>query len=354
MNDKEFQNIIPPLTSEEFNQLEMNILKEGIREPIITWNNFIIDGHNRYKIAVKHGLSYTTIAKEFDSRDAVVEWMILNQFGKRNLSTYQRSLLALNLKPMFQEKIKSKSKRSKTNIKKQIAKIVGVSQNTITKVEKIQKNASNEIKDQLFVGKVSVSQAYNELRKEERRNDILQQKKDIDEGKVILPQGKFEVIVIDPPWNYGTRFDSQARKVANPYPEMNQEELKKLKIPACDDSVIFLWTTHRFIFDAKELLEHWGFKYKNIIVWDKEKIGIGDLFRMQCEFCLVGFKGKPVFNNNNKWRDIFTEQRREHSRKPDFFYTMIDELCVGRKLDFFSRQSREDWIVFGNELNKFQ
>ena len=94
---EEFKKLIPPLTVEEFKQLEQNCLDEGIREKIITWNGFIIDGHNRYEIATRWNLDYKTESKYFKNENDVKEWMINNQFGRRNLSNYQRSFLALQL-----------------------------------------------------------------------------------------------------------------------------------------------------------------------------------------------------------------------------------------------------------------
>jgi N6-adenosine-specific RNA methylase IME4 len=197
------------------------------------------------------------------------------------------------------------------------------------------------------------TEVLNRVKKIKHKENISKQKEEISQGKAKLPEGVFEVISIDPPWNYGTQYDGEGRRVANPYPEMSQEELKELKIPSADNSVLFLWTTHKFLWNAKELLDYWGFTYRNIIVWDKEKMGMGDLFRMQCEFCIVGIKGKPIFDNNHTWRDIIKESRREHSRKPDIFYNMVNELCVGRKLDYFSREEKQGWEVFGNDTSKF-
>jgi hypothetical protein len=82
----EFKKLIPALSVEEFKQLEQNCLAEGIREKIITWNGFIIDGHNRYEIATKHKLKFETESKEFESDDDVKIWMIDNQEGRRNLT----------------------------------------------------------------------------------------------------------------------------------------------------------------------------------------------------------------------------------------------------------------------------
>ena len=200
---------------------------------------------------------------------------------------------------------------------------------------------------------VTRSDVLNKIKKEQRKEMIQRQVEEIEKGNIEKPDGLFDVIAIDPPWNYGTSFDADGRRVANPYPEMTQEQLKALEIPAKDNCVMFLWTTQKFIWDAKELLDTWGFTYRSMIVWDKEKIGMGDLIRMQCEFCLVGIKGSPAFKDNHSVRDIIREPRREHSRKPEEFYRIVDDLCAGRKLDFFSREERTGWFSYGNDTKKF-
>ena len=94
--DKEFESLIPPLSAEEFKQLEENCVKDGIREPLILWHlpngdDILVDGHNRWKIAAKHGgMSFETKKMTFDDRDEVKAWIIKNQFGRRNLSEWQR------------------------------------------------------------------------------------------------------------------------------------------------------------------------------------------------------------------------------------------------------------------------
>ncbi len=221
----------------------------------------------------------------------------------------------------------------------------------IKEVAKIKKENPADL-DLIRSGNKTISE-YTKEKKVKDRNDYIQkQKEDIKTGVAKLPQGKFEVLVIDPPWNYGREYSPDSSRIANPYPEMTQGELLDMEIPSADDCVLFLWTTHAFIWDAKELMEEWGFEKKAVLVWDKEKMGMGAWFRMQCEFCLVGIKGKPIWNNT-KWRDIIKEGRREHSRKPDVFYEMVNEITVGRKLDYFSRESRDGWTSYGNETEKF-
>ena len=373
---EEFKNLIPALSAEEYAQLEANILEEGIREPIITWNGFIIDGHNRFSIAQRFDLEYKTTSKHFASEESVKEWMILNQFGRRNLSNYQRSVLALELEEVFSKKAKDnlklsqgKGKQKSADLKvkpietrNELSKVASVSHDTISKVKKIQEKAPQEVKAKLATGEVSINAAYKEIKKEEKKEERIQlinkQIQDIEAGELPQLEGLFDVVSVDPPWNYEgenknkTSFDSVGRRVANPYPEMSTQEIKQIKLPLMKDSIVFLWTTHKFLPDALEILKEWNLEYKGTLVWNKEKMGMGAWFRMQCEFCLVGIKGKPYWENT-KYRDILNEPRREHSRKPDSFFTMVEEITLGRRLEYFSREKRQGWEVFGNDINKF-
>jgi DNA modification methylase len=111
---EEFKKLIPPLTPDEYKQLETNCIEEGIRDAIITWNGYIIDGHNRYKIAQDWQLGYNTIEKDFESEEYVKEWMIINQFGRRNLSNYDRAKLGLELKEILEYKAKLKESLRKS------------------------------------------------------------------------------------------------------------------------------------------------------------------------------------------------------------------------------------------------
>jgi N6-adenosine-specific RNA methylase IME4 len=371
---KELESLIPPLSNEEFKQLERNILEEGIREPLITWNGILIDGHNRYRIAQEHDMNYETLEKEFENINRVKEWMIHNQFGRRNLSNYQRSVLALQLEDVFREKakenqgnrndIKQISAESKPiETRQEIAKIANVSHDTIAKVKKIEATATPEVKARLNIGTMSINEAYKEIKKEEkiieRKQDIKKQLQDIESGKLPELWGKYEVIAIDPPWAYEEKgglsandYNPEITRGATPYPTMTLSQIKEIDLPLTDNSVVFLWTTHAFLKDAFDILEHWNLKYKATLVWDKEKMGMGRTIRLQCEFCLIAFKGNPIFNGSSE-RDIIRELRREHSRKPDAFYQYVERSTIGRKLEYFSREKRTNWEIYGNELNKF-
>lgn len=186
----EFKKLIPALSVEEFKQLEQNCLAEGIREKIITWNGFIIDGHNRFEIATKHKLNFETESKKFDSDDDVKEWMILNQFGRRNLTLYQRGVLALQLEDVFQSKSQQgvrsdlfvnsqkSNENKKLNTNKEISKISSVGQQSLARIKVIEAKAPEEVKAQLSTGEVSINQAYKEIKKEEKQIQIAEKKEE--------------------------------------------------------------------------------------------------------------------------------------------------------------------------------
>lgn len=160
---REYKTLIPPLSPEEYQYLEENILKDGVREPLVVWGDILIDGHNRYEICQKHGITYKTVNKDFESDEEAERWIILNQFGRRNLTKFQRSELALKLKPMLAAQAKERQKiycgnqydkksglrQNSVQVQKgktsdDIAKIAGVSRDTISKVSVIQEKGSPE------------------------------------------------------------------------------------------------------------------------------------------------------------------------------------------------------------------
>lgn len=181
--DQEFKSLIPPLDAEEYAGLEKSLLEEGCRDALVLWGDILIDGHNRYEICTKYHIPYETVQRDFDSRKSAIEWIILNQFGRRNLPAHERARLALRLKPVIAEKAKSQQSRTEENrvcqisdeqaidTKKELAKVAGVSHDTISKVEHIEEDAPKPIIEASRRGDISVNSAYQvtKLEPEEQR-----------------------------------------------------------------------------------------------------------------------------------------------------------------------------------------
>ena len=371
-------NIYPEMKEEAYLSLKNDIEKNGydFKFPIWIYEDEIIDGWNRHKACKELGIIPTYEKFIGDETQAIN--FILRTNNRRDLTTYQRTLLAFEFEQMFREKAKkSKSikvshfrntgevlqKSAKPDTRKELAKIAKVSHDTISKVKKIQEKAPEEVKQKLATGEVSINAAYKEIKKEEKKKErdekIQQVKQKIETENLTTLNKKYHVIAIDPPWAYNEKggfssddYDAQNNRGAVDYPTMTVQQIKQIELPAADDCVLFLWTTHAFLKDSFDIMQNWGFEYKATIVWDKVKMGMGRNIRMQCEFCLLGIKGKPIIQGSSE-RDIITESRREHSRKPEAFYEMVERMCIGNKLDYFSRQTRNNWEHYGAEQGQF-
>lgn len=169
------------------------------------------------------------------------------------------------------------------------------------------------------------------------------------------PEGEYHVIVLDPPWRYDggeLAHDQDGFRGVVDYPTMELDEIAAIELPTADDCVLWFWTTHRFMRHALDMLEAWGFEEKAVLTWVKDRMGIGRWLRSKSEFCVMAVKGSPPVNLTNQ-TTVLEAPLREHSRKPDEFYAMVEQLCVGRKLDYFSREKREGWKQFGNDVARF-
>ena len=177
--DKEFQSLIPPLSPEEFQQLEENCVKEGIRDALIVWkqpdgNDILIDGHNRWNISIRHGgIPFQIKQMEFSDRGAVKLWIIDNQLGKRNLIPYDKVLLNSKKKAILSKQAReisnsnlkkgvsdSQKSDARGRVDEQIGKASGVSRDTVRKVEAIQNSGDQKLIDDVRSGETTINRAY--------------------------------------------------------------------------------------------------------------------------------------------------------------------------------------------------
>lgn len=303
--DEEFWKLIPALQAEEYALLEKSILAEGVREPLILWNGILVDGHNRHEIAQKHGVPFRTTSKDFAGRDDVKIWIINNQLGRRNISAYDRSRLALQLEPLIAAKAKERQGartdlgnivQNSARSRDELAKVANVSHDTIAKVKVIEQKAPEEMKQKLSSGEMSINQAYIEIKREEK-HDILEKKhQELLSKEYASPTGKYDVIVIDPPWPM-EKIDREITPTQTgfDYPTMEEDEIGDMVMPHEQDCHLFMWTTHKFLPMALRIVERWGFKYTLTMVWHKnggfQPFGLP---QYNCEFCVYARHGNPT------------------------------------------------------------
>jgi N6-adenosine-specific RNA methylase IME4 len=141
---------------------------------------------------------------------------------------------------------------------------------------------------------------------------------------------------------------------ACPYPGMTLDEIKAYPVPhlAHDDCILWLWTTNAHMRDAFGVLDAWGFEQKTILTWVKDKMGTGDWLRGQTEHCLLAVRGKPTITLKSQ-TTVIHALLREHSRKPEEFYALVESLCPGSKVELFARTQREGWTAHGSDLGLF-
>lgn len=182
INEK-FKSLIPALSEDEFNQLEQNIISDGCRDPLVLWNHVLIDGHNRFDICSRNKIKFETVNKQFDDESHAEEWIITNQFGRRNINDYTRGVLALRLKSVIAARAKNNQiasggavpqKSAKpVDTRAELAKVAGVSHDTIHKVEMIEKNGSDGIKQALRSGEISINLASQVVKLPDEEREIV-------------------------------------------------------------------------------------------------------------------------------------------------------------------------------------
>lgn len=255
--------------------------------------------------------------------------------------------------------IKQENKEAKQFLKKidpietrkEIAKLAGVSHDTVSKVKKIEEKATPEVKKKLENQEISINQAYQQIKNEENRNKPREVKP--------LPVGLYDIIYADPPWKYDFSKDTKD-SIEVHYPTMDLEDIEDMEVPSSDNSVLFLWTTSPKLEEGLQVLNAWGFKYKSSMVWDKSGIEIGKnwismgyWFRGQHEILLVGVKGKfSPPKEDARFPSIYREFKSVHSKKPEFIYEMIEKMFPNENhkyLELFARNKRENWTSWGNE-----
>ena len=177
----------------------------------------------------------------------------------------------------------------------------------------------------------------------------------------------FKTILADPPW----RFQNRTGKIApehrrlSRYDTMTLDEIKALPVPCltADVAHLYLWVPNALLPEGIEVLRAWRFEYKSNIVWHKirkdggsDGRGVGFYFRNVTELLLFGVKGKNArtLEPGRRQVNLLSTRKREHSRKPDEVYELIENCSPGPYLEMFARGSRRNWTTFGDQSEDYE
>lgn len=178
---------------------------------------------------------------------------------------------------------------------------------------------------------------------------------------VYVPDGGYKTLYADPPW----RFTNRTGKVApehrrlNRYDTMTVYDISKLPVAeaVADDSHLYLWVPNALLPEGIEIMGAWGFRYVSNIVWAKRRKdggpdgrGVGFYFRNVTEIVLFGVRGSMrTLGPGRRQVNMVETRKREHSRKPDEMYDVIETCSPGPYLELFARHLRDGWSAWGDE-----
>lgn len=172
-----------------------------------------------------------------------------------------------------------------------------------------------------------------------------------DLGELLEKEVRFPTIYCDPPWQYENTASRAAAE--NHYRTMTMDEIASLPVAglAAENAHLHLWTTSSFLREALELMDAWGFTYKSGLVWIKDKLGMGNYWRISHEYLLLGVRGSLRFRDRS--RPSWVGARcNGHSHKPGVFRHLVEQVSPGPYLELFGREEilGGRWAVFGNEV----
>lgn len=351
MEFHEYANLFPMMQPDELQELVADIKSNGLIEPIVLYEEKILDGRNRYLACGEAGIKPHF---EYYKGDEPVSYAISKNLHRRHLTGSQKAGIGWKMKgPLM---IEAKKRQGQINdIVEQVpqsemgkardiaGQAVGVSGRYIDEFGKIEQEAPEYV-EPIIKGKMTITQAKREIIKANRAETPE------------LPTDKYRIIYADPPWSYGNSGiigDDNYGHAKRHYPSMTVEELCELPIKDIVDTnaVLFLWVTSPLLEECFPVIKAWGFKYKTSFVWDKVKHNYGHYNSVRHEFLLVCTRGSCTPDNPKLFDSVQSiEKSNVHSKKPKEFMDIIETIYThGKKIELFGRKENNGWEVWGNE-----
>lgn len=396
-------DVFPLLEGQQFDALVEDIRRRGLDQDIVFMRPrrfgkggkvdtraarglIILDGRNRLRACLEAGVIATY--QEYTGDDPI-GFVIAANLHRRQLNESQRAMAAAKIATLQRGRPKAARVQDSTAIatQGQAAKLMGISERSVAHARQVLDHGARAVIEAVERGSLAVSAAsdlvhlppaqqraitdrvleparrstkpWSEVRPGLVRNLVKHAKrvelaKGLNAKPLPRPEGPFDVLVADPPWRYDKREGDATSRGHLDYPDMTVDEICAA-IPralAGDDALLWLWTTNAHILEAARVLGAWGFAHKTLLTWDKGRIGLGDWLRGQTEHCILAVRGSPTFIGGVD-STLLRGDVREHSRKPESFYELVDRTSPGSKLELFSRSARPGWAAWGAELEKF-
>jgi N6-adenosine-specific RNA methylase IME4/ParB-like chromosome segregation protein Spo0J len=372
-------DIFPLIEGTEFDELVADIKAHGLREPIVIYEDMILDGRNRYRACEAAGIEPTFIVYQGDDP---VSYVVSLNLHRRHLSESQRAMVAAKLANLRDGQRADLVEGLPIG---RASELLNVGERTVARAREVQERGVPELVSAVERGDISVSaaadvatqpiEAQREIvargereileaarairgrRAEQRRTERIERLLVTTRQNAPLPNDRrYSVVYADPPWHFEVYNEESGteRAAGNHYPTLPLEEICALPVRelAAEDAVLFLWTTLPHLEEAFRVIAVWGFQYKTNLAWVKDKIGLGYFVRNQHELLVVATRGDiPAPLPAARPPSVITAPRREHSRKPDEVYEVIERMYPELpKIELFARSAREGWAAWGNQV----
>jgi len=343
MEYHEAANIFPLMEGVEFKLLCNDIATNGLMDVIAVYDGKILDGRNRYRACTEVGI--VPHFEYIDGDTDPLQYVISKNLQRRHLNESQRAMIAARLA----NKKAGDNQYGHANLhdhqpigKNEAARMLNVSPRSVASARQVLEQASPDVIADIDAGNLVVSKYERMARRQDRISET-----------PTMPDGKYNVIYADPPWQYTHGLDIHGAADRH-YSTLSIQELCELPIKelAEDNAVLFLWVTSPKLFDAIEIVKAWGFEYKTSFVWDKVKHVMGHYNSVRHEFLLICTRGSfPKQSDTLHDSVISIERSGEHSEKPEYFRELIEGMYPqSKKIELFARKKTDAWDCWGNEL----
>ena len=384
-------DVLELIEGEEFEKLVADIGANGQRDAITLIRvspgtkpaSFqILDGRNRYRAVLR--LKKTPAFHYYDGKDPI-GFVESKNVHRRHLTPSQRAMIAAKFAKL-RDGVRQVGKFAEVPTQKQAATKLSVSERAVRSARVVLDKATPDVRKAVERGRIAVDAAaelalmpkatqqaivkrfsageseiksghVRALVRQEKRRDVATR---INASAMPMPIGPYRVIVSDPPWKFANSDGHAGSRGHTPYPPMELDAICALGrqvTPLAHDAgcILWLWTTNAHLVDgsASAVVKAWGFEAVSLLTWKKNKMGMGDMLRGETEHCIYAVRGKPATmpGTDTTW---FEADVREHSRKPEKFYELVERRCPGAKLEMFCQTPREGWARWGAESEKYE